>query len=241
MRLLNLALCMTISLLLPVSGCSEAEPGAPGTEDPAPPASLSYDQPVPESDAVDDDWFSNTAMIGHSLMQGMQGYSGLNTPDYYTLNGAMASQLLTSNEIKLPSGATGTLSGGLSGKTYENVYLFVGINEISGDLTVLKNDYLRLIELVRSNSPDASIYVLAVLPVTERKASGGVFTLNRITAYNDMLLELCGEEECWYIDLYDCFADENGYLPSSASFDGIHLEAEQYIVLADYLKTHTAG
>lgn len=238
MRLLNLALLVSMSLFMPLTGCEETV-DIPASVDTQLPAAVVYDQPVPECDPVDDGWFENTAMIGHSLMQGMRGFSGLDAPDYYTLTGASVSQLLSSNEVVLPSNATGRLSTALSGKTYDRVYLFMGINEIAGEMDTLKSDYQRLIDLVRQSSPDADIYVLAVLPVTQRKASGGTFTLSRITAYNEMLLELCGEQECYYVDLYECFAGDDGYLPSSASTDGVHLEEEQYTILADYLKTHT--
>lgn len=236
MNFLNFLLLLSASLFLPVTGCEDSSSVQAAAN--LPEVAL-YDQAVPENDPVDDDWFSDTAMIGHSLMRGMEGYSGLDTPDYYTLSGSSVSQLLSSSEVELPGGGQGKLSTALGEQSYERVYLFMGVNEICGDLSTLKADYQQLLDLVRETSPEASIYVLAVTPVTRNKAAGGTFTLERISAYNEMLLDLCGEQECWYVDTYECFAGEDGYLPSGASSDGIHLKKEQYPVLRDYLKSHT--
>ena len=242
-----LLLCGAALVLL--AGCSPQEPGP---VEPAGPADTSQvpespseiipteDPVVPLRDAVDDEWFSNTAMIGHSLMEGMRANSGLDTPDYYTLTGASVSVLLSSGEVHLPDGSYGTLSGGLDGTDYDHVYLFMGINEVSGALDALESDYQRLIDLVREKAPHADIYVLAVLPVTRDKAAEGVFTVERITAYNEMLQELCGQQGCWYVDVYNFYADPNGYLPASASTDGVHLYAGEYPELLRYIKRHTA-
>lgn len=238
MRLFKRVLLCAGALALLLAGCGQDTPAQeePPQTKAGPPQ---YGAAVPESAAVDDNWFSDTAMIGHSLMNGMELYSGLDTPDYYTLTGASVSKLLSSDEVTLPSGGTGRLADALAGSSYSRFYLFMGINEIAGELNALKSDYLRLVELVRSASPDASVYVLAVLPVTRDKAGGGTFTLERISAYNEMLQALCEEQSCWYIDLDQCVADEDGYLPDSSSSDGVHLHAQEYAVLRDYLKTHT--
>lgn len=248
-RALPMLLCAAVLLLL--AGCSgpAAETGSPETAGPedASPASASPAEIVPKEDpvvplreAVDNEWFSNTAMIGHSLMEGMRLNSGLDTPDYYTLVGASVTGLLSSSEVCLPDGSYGTLAGALAGTSYDHVYLFMGINEIDGALDALHQQYQRLIDLVRSTVPSADIYVMAVLPVTRDKAAGGVFTIDRITAYNGMLQELCTQQGCWYVDVYNYYADKDGYLPSSASNDGVHLYAGEYPELLRYIKRHTA-
>lgn len=242
-------LCAVILALLAGCGWPSAHPGSPETAEPpdTAPASGSAAEIIPKEDpvvplreAVDDEWFSNTAMIGHSLMEGMRLNSGLDTPDYYTLVGASVSVLLSSSEVRLPDGSYGVLSDALAGTGYDHVYLFMGINEIDGALDTLRGSYQQLLDLVRANVPSADIYVLAVLPVTKEKAAEGVFTIDKITAYNGMLQELCAEQGCWYVDTYNFYADKDGYLPSSASSDGVHLYAGEYPELLRYIKRHTA-
>lgn len=231
------ALCLILFLAL--SGCAgEGERTLPASASiPVEQAAFS-DLPSPEPSPVpvDDSWFTDTAMIGHSLMAGMELYSGLDTPDYYTLTGGSVSQLLSSGEVTLPGGGKSRLADALAGRQYRRFVLFLGVNELAGEMNILESDYLRLLSLVRSNSPDAEIYVLSVLPVTRHKAAAGVLTLERIDAYNQMLQTLCAEEGCRYVDLYACFADEDGYLPAESSTDGLHLESGQYAVLLERLK-----
>lgn len=236
MRTVIRALSLVLCLLL--AGCQAQTPSVPVYASMALPVDSSA-APAPSPTAVDDSWFENTAMIGHSLMHGIQLYSGLETPDYYTLTGGSVAQLLSSSEVTLPGGGTGKLAEALEGKTYERFYLFMGINEIANPMNSIKRDYERLVELVLAGAPDAEVYVLAVVPVTRNKADGGLFTLERILDYNEMLKTLCSDYGCHYVDLYECFADEEGYLPSSASTDGIHLKEGQYPVLLEYLKAHT--
>lgn len=246
MRSFLLLLCAAALALL--AGCGLPAPVPTGSAAPAGPAASESgpeivpkeDPVVPMRDAVDDEWFANTAMIGHSLMEGMRANSGLDTPDYYSLTGASVSVLLSSGEVHLPDGSYGTLAGGLSGTDYDHVYLFMGINEVGGALDTLESDYQRLLDLVREKAPHADIYVLAVLPVTEYKAAEGVFTVERITAYNEMLQTLCARQGCWYVDVYNFYADPNGYLPASASTDGVHLYPGEYPELLRYIKRHTA-
>ena len=238
MRTVQRVLCLLLLCLL-LTGCQAQTSRAPTYAEmvlPTDDGAVPVDLPC----AVDDDWFSDTAMIGHSLMHGMQLYSGLETPDYYTLTGGSVSQLLSGSEVTLPGGGTGALADALEGKDYRRFYLFMGINEIANPMDNLRRDYERLVDLVLNNAPEAEVYVLAVLPVTREKASGGVFTLERILDYNEMLQGVCDSYGCYYVDLYECFAGEDGYLPSSASTDGVHLTQSQYPVLLDYLKTHTA-
>lgn len=236
-----LALITALSLL-PLEGCvlSEVEVATPviPEEPPAVVVEYEYGVPLPESDPVDDEWFEDTAFIGHSLIQGFSAYSGLNQPDYYYLAGSSVKTLLSSSQVSQPGG-TGTLRSGLKKQSYDKIYLMMGINEVSNKMSTSRSDYLSLITLVRDYNPDADIYVLAVLPVSARKASGGVYTIENITAYNTMLMELCAEQNCWYVDLYSYFADENGCLPSSVASDGVHLNPKQYSIMLEYLRTHT--
>lgn len=248
-RSVPVILCAAVFALL--AGCSWPSAGSDSPETPSPsdasPASAGVAEIVPKEDpvvpvreAVDDEWFSNTAMIGHSLMEGMRLNSGLDTPDYYTLVGASVAGLLSSSEVRLPDGRYGSLASALTGAGYDHVYLFMGINEIDGALDALRSNFQQLLDLVRDKVPGADIYVLAVLPVTRDKAAEGVFTVSKITAYNEMLQQLCAEQGCWYVDTYNFYADNDGYLPASASNDGIHLYAGEYPELLRYIKRHTA-
>ena len=237
---------LTALSLMPLGACSDetfTEPESPPplvevqpSEEP-----LDYGAPLPKNDPVDDEWFSNTAFIGHSLIYGFSEHGGLPEADYYYLAGSSVRNLMSSDQVNLADKSKGTLVSGLENKTYERIYLMMGINEIAGQRSQMKADYVKLIDLVRTYNPDAEIYVMAVIPVSYAKSSAGTFTLERILAYNEILLEICVEQECWYVDTYSCFANEDGYLPAASASDGIHLKSEQYKIMLEYLRTHTSS
>ena len=56
--------------------------------------------------------------------------------------------------------------------------------------------------------------------------------------YNRLLLQMCEERGLYFINHYEIFADENGYLAAADSTDGIHLGVKSSRAWADYLRTH---
>ena len=72
------------------------------------------------------------------------------------------------------------------------------------------------------------------------KSAQGTFTMERVLAYNEKLLELAQEREMWYLDLVEALADDTGYLPANVTTDGVHFTAEEYAVWLEYLRTHYA-
>lgn len=73
----------------------------------------------------------------------------------------------------------------------------------------------------------------------KKKSDSTPFNKENAVRLNAAMLELCQEKECYYLDLYSFFADEDGYLPAKNSTDGVHFTASQYPLIADYLKSHT--
>ena len=51
---------------------------------------------------------------------------------------------------------------------------------------------------------------------------------------------MCEEKGVNYVNVAEGIQDEQGYLPSEATQDGVHLTPEYCQRWMDYLKTHTA-
>ncbi|MEG1072746.1 MAG: GDSL-type esterase/lipase family protein [Oscillospiraceae bacterium] len=198
-----------------------------------------YTQPAPASDPVEDSFFAHSAFIGHSLIEGFAGNSGLTGPDFYAETGFSIHSSMNYDSFELPDGSYGRLKTGLSMASYDKVYIMFGINEISMGTTAFSRDMSAMIDLVREYQPEATLYILAVTPTTRYESETTVFSRDNIMGYNEALQTLCGEKECIFVDLFSCFADENGYLPDEKSSDGIHFYSEPYVEMLQYLKTHT--
>ena len=176
-----------------------------------------YSRPVPASEQREDSWFDDSADTGLS-----------------------AAGVPSRSQFSLPDGGTGTLADGLGQKDFSKVYIMLGINEISTSRDRFKEKMSAVIQLVRDNQPEGiPIYVLNITPTTRTKSDSSDFNQTNVKRLNEVLAELCEEQECYLVDLWSCFADENGYLPEDKSTDGVHLKAPQYRVMADYILSHT--
>ena len=194
---------------------------------------------VPLAERVEDDFFSDAAIIGNSLIDGLRLYSGLTTCDYYAVTSLSVFNISSVKGIKLNNGEMGTVYQAVAQKTYGKIYILLGINEIGYDTNTFRATYADMLDRIAGLQPDADVYIMSLTPVSANKSSTStVFTMPRIKEYNSALYSLAGEKGCYYIDLIEALADETGYLPSSATWDGVHLNAGYYKVWADYLRTH---
>lgn len=178
---------------------------------------------------ADDSFFDDAAMVGNSLVQGMQLYSGLSNIDYYCYQG------ISVNTVD-------SYVTELCKKQYGKVYIELGINEISLTPESFAAAYGKSIDRIREAMPDADIYIMAVTPVTQARSSEGTFTMKRIGGFNEALRALAAEKECWFLDCCTPLCDETGYLKSIYSgWDGSpHLSVQGYKDWADVMRTYYA-
>lgn len=199
-----------------------------------------FSQPVPEGDLMGEDWFDDSVFIGHSLIVGFEAFAELySNPTYLSITGISAAGALKSNKFSLPSGSTGTLSEGLSQKQYSKAYIMLGTNEASTSSATYKKNMKAILDLVREKQGNIPIYLINCPPTTKSVSDSTAYNISNLPRLNAALLSLAEEEECYYLDLYSFFADENDYLPKEKSTDGIHLKSGQYRFMADFLLSHT--
>ena len=175
---------------------------------------------------ADDDYFADAAMLGNSLVDGMELYSGL--PMHY-----FGGTGLTVYKNKLDE---------LLKQQYGKVYVEFGINELGGNFETIIDSYRKNVEAIKAAMPEAQIYLMAVTPVTKARSDAGSFTMERITAFNEKLCTLAEETECWYLDCCTPLCDEDGYLPEEfGGWDGSpHLSVAGYCAWADVIRDYYA-
>jgi len=178
--------------------------------------------------AADNTFFSDAAIIGNSLVEGLKLYSGLSTLTYYSGTSVSVVSAMTKQVVDIANGS------------YAKVYIELGINEIGNDVSYFKEQYGLLIDAVRQSQPYADIYIIAILPTSETKSNEGYFTVERVKMYNQALYELANEKECYYIDAYNALVGSDGYLPADMTWDGVHLVPDYYAVWENCIRTHHA-
>ncbi len=190
---------------------------------------------------VGDDYFSDAAFMGNSLMDGFKLFSGLSTCDYYTATSMTVVGATSKVCASLDNGAQGTLVDGLTQKPYGKIYILLGINEIGFEVTSFIDYYSKMLDTIIAAQPNCNIYIMGITPVSEVKSnSGEVFNMTRITEYNTALHQLAADKGCYYMDLVSALAGPDGYLPANETTDGVHFSAEVYKTWLDYVKTHYA-
>lgn len=222
---------------------STPEPTPTPTPTPAPPE-YDYSAPVPEREAVNEEWFADAVFIGDSRTEGMRLYSGLKAADYICYKGLTVKAVVENEPLIQVEGATVGVLQALAEKQYKKVYLCLGLNELGYPTEQGFADYYtqvvdKLIEL----QPNADIYLQAVLPVnTEvcRQSNQPSYVENqRVAAYNAIIADLAEEKQLCFVDVREALVDENGELPAELTSDGVHMRKDGYVTWYEYLKTHT--
>lgn len=122
----------------------------------------------------------------------------------------------------------------------KKVFLLIGINDLSRNLPreVILNNYERIINYIRSNSPKTTLYVQSVLPLYEPLTTAAYLKNKKdsILQLNVGIKALAEHYRLTYINLHEVFADANGDLIKEYTADGIHLKPAAYVLWIDYLR-----
>ena len=241
------ALCLLLALTLLLGACGGGAPTetqyteptpAPtpeATPEPTEPPRLGPD--LPALYPVEDSYFEDAAFFGNSLVVGLKLYGGLEAGDF--IAGTSANVVNVGQMAPEGTDESRSMLDALCAKPYGKIYLHLGINEIGFDTDYFAQLYGQLVDRIRESQPDAAIVITSLTPVTAAKsAQGETFSQTRVLRYNEALHQLAEDKDCYYLDLIPALAGPDGFLPGSASTDGVHLTPEMYQVWADWMRTH---
>ncbi|MDD2216170.1 MAG: GDSL-type esterase/lipase family protein [Eubacteriales bacterium] len=181
--------------------------------------------PVTKYVAVADDYFNDAVFIGDSRTEGFK-----------MLSGPLNAVYLTSIGLKVDTVAVEALSE----VPFKKVFIMLGINELGwvySELFIEK--YGELIDNIKKIEPQAQIYIQSILPVSrERSESDSIYNNENINKYNELIQQMAVNKNIFYLNVAECVTDEEGYLYSDASTDGIHLNKKYCDQWFEYIKTH---
>lgn len=197
-------------------------------------------EPVPESAAADESYFDDAIFIGDSLTDGLAAYELLPREQVLADTGINPQTILT-RECIGEEGAEQTVVEAAAALDPAKIYIMLGSNGVAFlNFDDIIGWYGELIDALQENHPDAEIYVQSILPVTaDKHLEQELLTNKRITELNGMIAEMAAEKGCFYLNVSEAVADENGCLPDDLSADGMHFGVSTYRVWLDYLLTHT--
>lgn len=122
------------------------------------------------------------------------------------------------------------------------VFILVGINDISRNIpdTVILNNYRKIVQRIKTESPHTKIYFQTLLPVNNEftQFKSHYNKDEHILWLNDQIKKLGRDEKITVIDLYPHFLDGQNKLDKKYTLDGLHPNAEGYKVWAAILKKY---
>lgn len=193
------------------------------------------------NDKKDVKFDDKVAFIGDSRTQGLIMYTGLTKINDYSYIGLMVDSAIKKEFVKTSNGKKVTLLEDMKNKDIDTVYIMLGVNELGWAYPeVFKLKYKELIEKIREIKPNINIYVQSIIPVTkEIDSTNKYINNNRIKKYNDLIKELANELDVKYLDVASALVNDEGYLPSKASIDGIHVDRDYCLKWLEYLKNNS--
>ncbi|MDI9499161.1 MAG: GDSL-type esterase/lipase family protein [Bacillota bacterium] len=208
---------------------------------PTPKPQAWLDRIVPENGERPLSYFDDALFIGDSRTEGLMLSQLIPSATYFTDIGISARHFFT-KKIPFADGRELTMSQGLALRDFGKIYLCIGINDIGDPQDAFLNNYSRMVDFIRQEEPQALLYVVSILPVSQARDDEGNWVNNdNVWRFNDLLLEFCADHGLPYLDAAAAVSDEYGKLPADASADGLHLShalLEKYVY---FLRTHTLG
>ena len=128
------------------------------------------------------------------------------------------------------------------------LYVLLGTNVLGrdGDYTNFLTYYRLMLDIKFISScriPSSDVQsITPVRPEVSAQERHAGLNKDRLCRINDELAAIALEKNCYFLNLWEALADENGDLKAEyAQPDGYHLKPEGYTAWVEYLSTHTVS
>lgn len=164
------------------------------------------------------------------------------------------SDLLPPDQTWLNQGISGETTEGLQRRIDafdslqpQNIFVMIGINDLlhgASPESVLR-EHEHLIQSLKNHHPHSDIILQSILPhggeASTWEGRDRLLRLSNITIanLNVQLKELAEREDIYYLDLWPIFISDKGTLRSHLTTDGLHLNANGYMVWSTALQLFT--
>ena len=123
-------------------------------------------------------------------------------------------------------------------KKHDKLVILCGINDIGSDHTnqEVVSNFKNMIQSVKAENPNIKIYILSVLPTTDRYFTG---YQHLIVALNKELKTLADSlDDVTFVDCHAAFVAPDGYCKEYLTFDGLHPNKAGYAKIAEILSPY---
>ena len=197
---------------------------------------------IPQSVAVDRNYFSDALFVGDSITSGMNIYDMFEGFNAIYKVGVNTHNAMTDEFTTTGSGESMTMVEAVRYYSPRKLYIMLGTNGINWATTDwLIDGYRELVKTIMSENPDCAVILQSIPPVSyEKTVENPSFSKENFDLYNNGIRQLAIELGCYFLDINSAFSTPDGYLdPAYAAPDGVHFGVAGYQRWYDYLLTHT--
>ena len=192
---------------------------------------LQEDVEAPEQAvSAEDDYFSDAVFVGNETVGALKRYDYdglLSQASFYEVESVTDTSYV--NQIKKDGGC---------GK----LYIGVGGQEMTNSVSDIRDSISYAIDSVRADDPDCIVYLMSVAPVSKyRESVSRTIRMDRLPEYNEMLARLAAEKNAYYLDITSVLVNEEGYLPSEVTEDGMNFTPAHYAAWYEQIASHYVG
>ncbi|MBQ7835799.1 MAG: hypothetical protein IJ389_00935 [Clostridia bacterium] len=179
--------------------------------------------------------FENCLFIGDSRTAGMSIYADLGEATVFASRGMNVFRVFK-EPLVVPRMGSMMLEDVLKLKKYDKVYVMLGINEMGYPTDGVVKEYKKLVDRIREEQPEATIYIQANLHITtSRSNSDRIYNNAKLNELNAHLKAMCDGDKIVYMDVNPIFDDATGGLSKEYAHDDFHLISKYYAVWADWI------
>lgn len=207
---------------------------------------LSSSAILAETEDMGQEYLDKIIFLGDSTTYGMKYYGmlsgGKDTLQVWTpTSGTLTLSYQSFAAILYPDDGTEiTIREAVEKKKPEMMVITLGVNGVS---FMEREDFLReytdLVTDIMELSPDTKVIIQSIFPVSADYEYIGSINNAKITRANSWLLEVAENTGARYLNTISVLMDETGFLPSAYNNgDGLHLNADSFAIVLNYIRTH---
>ena len=170
------------------------------------------------STAVGKEWFNDVSFVGDSLTQGMQLYEeGMQNAMFCAYKGVGPNVIVNGTTCKRTDGVAEVPLEALTAQQPRAIYVLLGTNVLGRDTdySSFLTYYRLMLDMLSQTLPNAKIYVQSITPVRPevcQKSGHEGLNRDRLCQINNELAAIALEKNCYFLNLWEVLADENGDL-----------------------------
>ncbi len=167
------------------------------------------------------DYFDNAAFLGNEMMDSLMMY------DYEDVLPDDESHWFWDDDLTVLESVP--YAEKMKDGSFGKIYICFGTHEMNYDSSTLREGYDMLLDQLERDHPGAVLYLVSAPPVSLWKSSNSSSqTRELVQSFNAMLKEIATERKVWYLNVYSSLCNEEGYLPSDVTNDGVHFNPAHF-------------